>query len=326
MIDVLRHHPSIIMWVPFNEGWGQFDTARVARWVKDYDPSRLVNSASGWTDRGVGDVHDIHAYPGPGMPPPEPKRAAVLGEFGGLGLPVKGHTWQDERNWGYRSYQTPEELTAAYLALVVNLRPLVGKGLSAAVYTQTTDVEIEVNGLLTYDRAVVKMDAERVAAANRRLHGPPPVVTDVVPTSRATGQTWRYTTTKPADGWERPGFDDSAWKSGPGGFGTEGTPGAVVRTRWDTPDVWLRRTIELAEVPDALHLLLHHDEDVEVYVNGVLAAKASGHVTEYQLAPLSEAGRRALKPGPNVIAVYCKQTGGGQYVDVGLVRVTEAAR
>ena len=98
--------PAIVMWVPFNEGWGQFATQRIVNWTKKDDPTRLVNNASGWTDRNCGDVMDIHAYPGPAMPALEKKRAAVLGEFGGLGLPIKGHTWQDSKNWGYRSFKT----------------------------------------------------------------------------------------------------------------------------------------------------------------------------------------------------------------------------
>jgi len=154
VIDALRNHPSIVMWVPFNEGWGQHDSERITNLVKGYDPTRLVNHASGWADKGVSDVKDIHKYPGPAIPPLEDKRAAVLGEFGGLGLPVKGHTWQEEKNWGYRSYKTREKLTDAYVNLLSKLRTLIPQGLAAAVYTQTTDVEIEVNGMMTYDRAM----------------------------------------------------------------------------------------------------------------------------------------------------------------------------
>jgi hypothetical protein len=169
------NHPSIIMWVPYNEGWGQYDTPRMVDLVRQLDPSRLVNNASGWTDRGAGDVLDIHSYPGPAAPNPDPKRASVLGEFGGLGLPLPGHTWQNEKNWGYRSFQTREELTDAYLKLIDRLHPLTGNaGLAAAVYTQTTDVEVEVNGLMTYDRALVKMDAALVTEANRKVYTPPP--------------------------------------------------------------------------------------------------------------------------------------------------------
>jgi len=168
LVEGRRNHPCIVMWVPYNEGWGQWDTARVVDRLKTLDPSRLVDNASGWTDRSVGDVNDMHKYPGPGAPEPEEKRAIVLGEFGGLGLPVHGHTWQDEKNWGYRSYTNSAALTSAYLDLVSKLFPLIEeKGLSAAVYTQTTDVEIEVNGLMTYDRELVKMDWGKIAEANQ---------------------------------------------------------------------------------------------------------------------------------------------------------------
>jgi len=172
MIRALENHPCIVVWVPFNEGWGQYDTARITKVVEELDPTRPVIGASGWNDHpGVGSVHDIHDYPGPKAPPPEPDRALVLGEFGGLGLPVPGHTWQAEKNWGYKSFTDAATLSAAYLGLIAKLEILVrDNGLSAAVYTQTTDVEIEVNGLLTYDREVVKMD-ETIIAANRRLIG-----------------------------------------------------------------------------------------------------------------------------------------------------------
>jgi len=162
------NHPCIVMWVPFNEGWGQWNTTNVVESIRELDPTRLVDNTSGWSDRGVGDVNDMHKYPGPGSPEPEEKRAVVLGEFGGLGLPVHGHTWQSEKTWGYRSYTNSEALTTAYINLTKKLFPLIEeKGLSAAVYTQTTDVEIEVNGLMTYDREVVKMDLKKVAEANR---------------------------------------------------------------------------------------------------------------------------------------------------------------
>jgi len=175
LIDDFGNHPSIVAWVPFNEGWGQYATAQIAEWVKERDPSRLVNSVSGWADRGVGDLHDVHHYPEPVVPPREEVRAVVLGEFGGLALPVQGHTWQSEANWGYRKYSTAAELTEAYLALLRSLRPMTGsRGLAAAVYTQTTDVEIEVNGLLTYDRGVCKIDEDVLRKAHAELFAPPP--------------------------------------------------------------------------------------------------------------------------------------------------------
>src|SRR6185436_13033149 len=221
LVDGRRNHPSIVMWVPFNEGWGQYDTPRIVQWLKTYDPSRLVNNASGWTDSGAGDVNDVHRYPGPGSPKPEASRAAVLGEFGGLGLPLEGHTWQSQANWSYRGFTTPAALTDAYAGLLDRAHLLVGSaGLSAAVYTQTTDVEIEVNGLMTYDRAVIKPDVARVRAANLKLFTPPPSLRSVVDTSRDTPAAWRYVTAQSSDGWFSSGFDDASWSSGPGGFGT----------------------------------------------------------------------------------------------------------
>jgi len=322
LIDGRRNHPSIVMWVPFNEGWGQYDTPRIVQWIKSYDPSRLVDNASGWTDANVGDVIDVHRYPGPGSPKPEAARAAVLGEFGGLGLPLPGHTWQSQANWSYRGFTSQDALTDAYVGLLDRVHLLIGSpGLSAAVYTQTTDVEIEVNGLMTYDRAVIKPDVARVRAANLALFTPPPVLKSIVETSREAPVEWRYTTTPPADAWTTSGFDDGGWSTGPGGFGTRNTPGAVVRTPWNTPDIWIRRTFDL---PAGLKMvdpqfLVHHDEDAEIYLNGTLALKLGGYSTDYETTPLTAAARALLRPGRNTLAVHCHQTTGGQYIDVGLV-------
>jgi len=324
MISTFYNHPCIIMWVPYNEGWGQWDTPRIVNLIKELDPTRLVNNASGWSDRGVGDVHDIHSYPGPAAPPVGDKRAAVLGEFGGLGLPVNGHTWQAEKNWGYRSFETREALTEAYVNLLGRLRSLIAGGLSAAVYTQTTDVEVEVNGMMTYDRAMIKCDEQKAAAAAKRLYLPPPIVKTIVPTSEKDGLEWRYTMEKPADGWEQPGFDDSSWQKGPGGFGTKDTPGTAVRTEWKGSDIWIRRTFELPDKKSGrTHLSIHHDEDAEVYINGRLASKLEGYTTSYIQIELAEQALQALKVGSNCIAVHCHQTSGGQYIDVGLVDVME---
>jgi hypothetical protein len=317
------NHPCIVMWVPYNEGWVQWDTARIVGMIKKLDPTRLVDNTSGWSDRGVGDVHDMHQYPGPGSPPPEANRAAVLGEFGGLGLPVRGHTWQGEKNWGYRSFTEAEALTTAYIDLVTKLFPLIDeKGLSAAVYTQTTDVEIEVNGLMTYDRALVKMDLNRVAAANHGHLPPRPKVTELVPTASTSVVAWRFTLEKPADGWFKPDFDASAWKEGQAGFGTRGTPGAVVRTEWKTDDIWLRREFAIQSIDtDNLLLLMHHDDDAEVYLNGVRAATTPGFTSGYAMFQISADSKAALKPTGNVMAVHCHQVSGGQYIDAGIVKL-----
>jgi beta-galactosidase/beta-glucuronidase len=169
MVRQLHNAPSIIVWVPFNEGWGQHDTNDILKWVKSLDPSRLVDGPSGWEDRGWGDFKDMHQYPGPAMYPVMADRASVLGEFGGLGLPLEGHLWWNKRNWGYRTFEDRAKLQAAYEALIDKLAPLVKDGLAAAIYTQTTDVEGEVNGLMTYDRKVVKFDAAKLAELHRKL-------------------------------------------------------------------------------------------------------------------------------------------------------------
>jgi beta-galactosidase/beta-glucuronidase len=168
MIATHRNHPCIVMWVVFNEGWGQFDTERLTALVKELDPTRLVDNATGWTDKNVGDVIDMHKYPGPASPPAEENRAAVLGEFGGLKLTVPGHTWA-KKSWGYKETGTAKALTSAYVDLLTKALELKKTGLSAVVYTQITDVETECNGLMTYDRAIVKPDSKAVAAANRKL-------------------------------------------------------------------------------------------------------------------------------------------------------------
>jgi hypothetical protein len=323
LIEGRGNHPCIVMWVPYNEGWGQWDTARIVQKIKELDPSRLVDNASGWTDRAVGDVHDMHKYPGPGSPPPEQRRAAVLGEFGGLGLPIRGHTWQSEKNWGYKSFTDTNALTTAYIDLLSKLFPLIDeKGLSAAVYTQTTDVEVEVNGLMTYDRALVKMNADLISMANRGNVPPRPRTSEIVPTAQTERVAWRFTLDRPGAGWFKPEFDAAAWKQSNGGFGTRGTPGAVVRTEWTSDDIWLRRDFAFQDVNgDPVRLLMHHDEDAEVYINGVLAAKAPGYTTDYQQYEISPQSRAALKPNGNVLAVHCHQTAGGQFIDVGIVKI-----
>lgn len=175
MMDDLYNHPSIVTWVPFNEGWGQFQTAEVAKLVKQLDPTRLVDATTGWADRGVGDMHDMHDYPGPGMFPVEEGRASVLGEFGGQALVVKGHLWLTDFSKAPQHYKTSTsktELHQKYAALMDSLKALKEKGLSAAVYTQTTDVEIEVNGLMTYDRKVMKFDEDKLREMNQEvIHG-----------------------------------------------------------------------------------------------------------------------------------------------------------
>ncbi|AQQ09728.1 Beta-galactosidase large subunit [Sedimentisphaera cyanobacteriorum] len=170
MISQHYNSPSVVVWVPFNEGWGQYDTCRISRMVKDLDPTRLVDAVSGWALRDCGDILDIHTYHKDLRKPDinEKDRATAVGEFGGIGYAIKGYLWDpNRRNWGYQSYDSKQELFQNYkhkFDQIVEMKK--SQDLSAAVYTQTTDVEGEVNGLMTYDRDVVKFDEAKL----RKLH------------------------------------------------------------------------------------------------------------------------------------------------------------
>ncbi|MBX2924144.1 MAG: beta-galactosidase [Chitinophagaceae bacterium] len=173
IMDACYNYPSIVSWVPFNEAWGQFKTKEIVEWTMQMDPSRLVNQSSGGNFFGVGPIIDIHHYPDPQMPSPEvfgDKQILILGEFGGLGLPVEGHTWQDTKNWGYQSFKNTDELFNRYAEFINRLPGMIKLGLSAAVYTQTTDVEIETNGFFTYDRKVLKIPVEKAREVHKQLY------------------------------------------------------------------------------------------------------------------------------------------------------------
>ncbi|RFM28492.1 glycoside hydrolase family 2 protein [Deminuibacter soli] len=175
IIDALYNFPSIIVWTPFNEAWGQFKTKEITEWTMHKDPSRLVNSASGgnYEPGAVGHILDLHSYPDPAMPRPDlfgAKQALVVGEFGGLGMPLDGHTWQSNKNWGYQNFKDSDEMFKRYTTFTDRLSMLISHGLSAAVYTQTTDVEGEVNGFMTYDRKEMKMPLDKLKQVNEALY------------------------------------------------------------------------------------------------------------------------------------------------------------
>ncbi len=315
--------PSVIMYVPHNEGWGQFDTLRIAKLTKRLDPTRLVNEVSGWTLRGGGDVIDLHIYPGPGMEPAaqNPGRAVVLGEFGGLGLPLTEHLWwADKRNWGYRTYQSKDELFANYQKLLQNLRPMIHRGLAAAVYTQTTDVEGEVNGLMTYDREVTKFLPKQM----RRLHDDL-YATDMdiaaeilVADSEVAPQQWHAMTREPGDGWKLPGFKDGDWKE----VEAPAQDGSLFHLpkgwKWSGEKLWLRKAFVLQEVPEAVNLKLYSGANTRVFLNGrpVLeeSHQAKRHYTHYALH--DAAG--VLRKGKNVLAIEAAKASDSVGVDAGL--------
>jgi beta-galactosidase len=324
MVDHLHDYACIAVWSPFNEAWGQHRSMEVGRMAVDYDHSRPVNIASGGNFWPVGDIADEHAYPDPAFPLGDKRFDAyvkVVGEFGGHGWPVEGHLWKkDNANWGYGGLpKSLDEWKDRYARSINVLAGLRKKGISAGVYTQTSDVEVEINGLLTYDR-VQKIDPAWLREQSERLLGTPDVVRAVVllPSSEAKPQQWRYASVAPAEGWQLPDFDDKAWRQGPGGFGTRMVANARVGTEWNSSEIWLRKEFQLdAAVKGTAVLRVFHDEDTVIHLNGTKVAELRGFVGTYVDVPLTDAS--LLKPGRNVIAIHCRQTEGGQFIDVGIV-------
>ena len=320
-IDQLRNYPCIVNWVVFNEGWGQFGGPRLIDWVKRYDPTRLAE-VSGWVDMGNGDIDDVHRYPGPGrVANPGPHRAFAIGEFGGLGLPVEGHLWNPAmNNWGYATYTEPEKFAEAYRNAVFQLRVLIGQGLSAAIYTQTTDVEGEVNGMLTYDREIEKIPAEELRALHKRLYEEPLKVTAVVEDSQRVPQQWYYTMTRPGDDWFRREAPPADWQTGPAPFGYNHPDNQLSysvyekqdaahrkNTEWKGPNLWMWREFDLREIPASPWIAPRYDEKMEIYINGVRVVDLSNRAVHYyhaDLIPLPEEVRKTLRKGRNTIAVH----------------------
>ncbi len=164
-----KFHPSIIAWVPFNEGWGQFKTIEISNWVAALDTTRLINGPSGGNFFPVGDIRDFHHYPEPKLLGSDSDRVVVLGEYGGLGLAIEEHTFADKENWGYRNLKSENELEKQYIDFVEKMKTLIAKGLSGAIYTQVSDVEEEVNGLMTYDRKIIKPTQKKINKAHQEL-------------------------------------------------------------------------------------------------------------------------------------------------------------
>ena len=335
MVDALGVFPSIVMWVPYNESWGQpggFLTVSTLKWVKRHDPTRLVDAPSGWTDYGDegSDAIDMHNYRGPGMHVVGKNRVSFLGEFGGLGHAVRGHLWKPDGNggWGYggtKDTDTPEGLEKTYLELMERLAGFAMNGLGGSVYTQTTDVEIELNGYMTYDRKVLKFNKDVLRKAHEEVYA---AAYEAATVKLAEARTifprkgeWAYTTEKPADGWEGASFDDSAWKRGKGGFG-HGIDWEPFGVDWNTSDIWLRRTFALDSTEGFAQVVFDtfNDEDIEVYVNGAKVLTVTGYNRGYEPKPVKLAAfRAAAKKGENTIAVHVRQTQGGQYFDAALL-------
>lgn len=331
MVENHWNSPSIILWVLFNEGWGQYDTERLTDELKKKDPTRLVTNASGWVDKNVGDIIDMHNYPGPGAPDPDPKRASVLGEFGGLGYFVEGHSWTGGL-WGYQGTESQDELWDRWHDVMAGLRYLrAAHGLCAAVYTQTTDVEIEANGLVTYDRKVKKLDSDKARELSQSIINPRGVTILAETALAPEAPRWQFTTQKPADDWATTLTESADWQTSAAGFGklTNRLSGKV-GTPWNTENIWIRREVSIPNGidPAQVKLIANVADEAEFYINGVKAAERTHHSTGYVPIPISEEAQKALKPGQkNILAIHARKKNPsdkqiGQYADTGLLLVS----
>ena len=332
LVEAVRHHPCIGAWVVWNEGWGQYPESGMAHtrravnsvMAANHDPGRFVHAVTGWVDVEMGDFLDVHSYPAPGAATnPVNERVASCGEFGGINLFIEGHMWAGS-DVDYTTVEDAVTYANLYDHYTNRLQQLQQeKGLWMSVYTQITDVEQECNGLMTYDRKVLKVSPEQQAGMRdkilRTIHYRYQGATTIVAAGdESSNIQWRYTTSKPADDWYTTDFNATSWKTGAAGFGGGG------RTAWSTSDIWIRRNFKISNLEASqlqdLCLWLFHDEDAEIYINGKLAAKVSGYNTKYEPWPILPEGRSALKTDgtDNVIAIHCKQTTGGQFIDCGL--------
>lgn len=344
-----RNHPSVIGWCPLNETGVSEEIASVQHLLADtqlMDPTRPLLDSSGYVHLFPGtDVYDSHdydqnpesfkarhaAFERDGWDPfnnnlSDPRsqyrgQPYFVSEYGGIHLKTER---SEGTGWGYGS-ATLEEYLTRYKGLTDVL--LDNPNMCGFCYTQLTDIEQEQNGIYFYDRQE-KCDPDLIRKINERkaaYETQPPRVrriiwTSLLSTAKTEPGSWRYTTEPPDQGWAQKEFDDKGWNQGQAGFGTEGTPGAIVGTVWNTQDIWIRRhfTVEKLDSP-ILGLDLHHDEDVEIFVNGQEVATFMGYTSGYAVWELTEELKKALVQGDNVLAVHCHQTNGGQYIDVGLV-------
>jgi hypothetical protein len=314
IMDHLKFFPSIVMWVPFNEGWGQYDTKRLAAWTKSYDPTRLVDAPSGWTDRGVGDVYDAHQYPGPGMEPPlqNKGRAIVLGEFGGLGLVVKDHIWNpNKRNWGYKTYMENQTLISEYAQLMYNMELMVPRGLAAAIYTQTTDVEGEVNGLMTYDREIIKIPEDLLRILHAPLYKEPfGKISFINKQNEIDVNKFKAMQGKVSADW--------LTTSAPENFTDNSKPVAVKKGN----SVYSYQDFNVTNMPTGLGMKLIGYGDAKVYLNGKLIwqedkIRANRHYDDINLSDKI----KYVLPGTNRIAVECTNATRDMNFDFALYRL-----
>ena len=331
MVKTHKNSPSIVLWTLFNENQGQFDTERLVNLVRSLDTSRPVNEASGGMIFGFGDLDDIHSYPEPAVRASNGRQAMVCGEFGGIGYLIADHSWE-KAGHGYIEVETALDLLYLFAEFIDWVRKLRDQNnLSAAVYTQLTDVMTEVNGLMTYDR-IAKVPSEQLRLVNT-FHFPAPTYKDIVPTSETSGQTWKFVIDRPDRQWSNKDYDDSRWSQSIGAFGNNGDH---IGTQWNTPDLWLRRhfnpgSLTAAQL-QALVITEFHEGNVEIFINGVQAHSQRGTSKAYEVTyehrPVGQSVRQAvLSNADNVISVHCHANGSKQYFDAGLsIRIPSSSQ
>lgn len=310
IIDNLRFFPSIVVWVPFNEGWGQFQTKEVTEWTQNYDKDRLVDATSGWTDRKVGDMFDAHQYPGPAMEPTSqnPGRAIVLGEFGGLGWPIKGNLWDEEkRNWGYRTYFNKDTFSKEFDKVINNLYPLLSRGLSAAIYTQTSDVEGEVNGLITYDRKVQKITNERMKEMSVPLFEPVEKATFLINDSEEKASNLYVSILQPSKKWHSHNPFDPLFKVHKGPYQLN-----------QGENLWAVNSFTLNDKVERMALKIFAQGDLKIFLNGTEIYSdrilTKRHYDEFNLSNYLH----LLEKGKNVIGFELKNSAAESQFDFGL--------
>ena len=310
IIDNLRFFPSIVVWIPFNEGWGQFQSKEITNWTMAYDTSRLTNGISGWADREVGNFYDAHQYPGPGMEPASQNkgRAVVVGEFGGLGHPVEEHIWDTSRdNWGYRTYLIKDEFLNQYTQTIYNLYPEKARGLAAAIYTQTTDVEAEVNGLMTYDRKVIKLPKAFAQVLHNNLYNNTIRANFIIEDAEINNNKKQLAQDDLGENWILNIEHNSAFKM-------EDFPNNLSIGK----SAYSYQEFEIKDMPENLALKFYGNGDVTVYINGSQIyrnyLKTKRHYDDINLSTHT----KFLKTGKNILAIEIKNPTEDGAFDYGL--------
>jgi beta-galactosidase/beta-glucuronidase len=320
IIDQLYSHPSIIQWTVFNEGWVQYDTERLTEWTKRKDPSRIVSNASGWIDRNVGDIRDFHdytMYPSVAWVPKYYPRAMVLGEGGGIELPLKGNLWTADLvlpdkidragDVGRETTNTKADFEERYKEWIDNLSLLINYGLDGVVFTQISDVENEINGWLTYDRKISKIPEDKLGEIHSKLFKPVALGNVVLPLSMNSPQQWQYSFSEPGKDWFKKG-NAGKWNSGNGPFGKSQVNAPEVGTKWEERSLYLQKDFNIPSPDSKLAVIVYSTGITDIYINGEFALQLNNLKRQDAELKVSEVilpvkALKLLKSGSNHIAV-----------------------